>query len=278
MTEKIEPYKDIARLYDEVRPSYPEELIQDIIKTTHLKTSARILEIGAGTGKATVQFAEKGFQVHAIEIGQDMCKVFRDKCAKYPNVSLDIASFEEWIPKDNDNYDLIYCAQAFHWLDAGIKFQKCHSILKDHGFLVLFWYNASNAEVGAARIIHQKVNEIIARMSLNKSGNHDDENKQPARRAHSGVYKDDEPKAEIEASNLFEIIAQFAYRSEVRSNAEGFLKAQKSVPAFASMLDGLDDETIDKMDNEIESIVNTYGGYVGTIFDYSLYVTKKINR
>jgi SAM-dependent methyltransferase len=279
MTKKIEPYKDIALIYDEVRPSYPEELIQDIITTTALKTSDRILEIGAGTGKATVQFAEKGFQVQAIELGRDMGAVFKEKLAKYPSVSLDIASFEEWVPPSSDKYDLIYCAQAFHWLDINIKYQKCHGLLKDNGFLVLFWYNASNDDMAATKIITQKVNEIIAHTCANKNVNPADvENKQPIRSAHSGVSKADERIAEIEDSNLFGIIAQFAYQREIRSNAEQFLKAQKSVPSFASFLDGLEDETKDRMEKEIINIVNTHGGYVGTMFDYSLFITKKIKR
>lgn len=54
MTSKIEPYKDIAGIYEETRPSYPDELINDIITKTNLKPDDRLLEIGAGTGKASV--------------------------------------------------------------------------------------------------------------------------------------------------------------------------------------------------------------------------------
>ncbi len=49
MSTKIEPYKGIADIYDEIRPSYPEGLIQDVISKTNLKLSDRLLEIGAGT-------------------------------------------------------------------------------------------------------------------------------------------------------------------------------------------------------------------------------------
>ena len=69
MSKKIEPYKNIALIYDQVRPSYPAQLIRDIITATNIGANSTLLEIGAGTGKATVQFAEKGFKIHAIEIG-----------------------------------------------------------------------------------------------------------------------------------------------------------------------------------------------------------------
>ncbi len=63
---KIEPYKGISAIYEEIRPSYPEKLIQDVISKTDLKFNDRLLEIGSGTGKATIQFADKGFRVHGI--------------------------------------------------------------------------------------------------------------------------------------------------------------------------------------------------------------------
>jgi len=116
MVKKIEPYKGIAVIYDEIRPSYPEKLIQDIISKADLKLKDRLLEIGAGTGKATIQFAEKGFTVHAIELGEDMAEILKDKCANHPKVSVDVASFEEWNCSNNQKYGMIYSAQAFHWM------------------------------------------------------------------------------------------------------------------------------------------------------------------
>jgi 16S rRNA A1518/A1519 N6-dimethyltransferase RsmA/KsgA/DIM1 with predicted DNA glycosylase/AP lyase activity len=93
MNKKVEPYKGISVIYDEIRPSYPEKLIQDIISKTNLKLEDRLLEIGAGTGKATVQFAEKGFTIHAVELGKDIAEIFKDKCVNYPKVSLDVEPF-----------------------------------------------------------------------------------------------------------------------------------------------------------------------------------------
>ncbi len=55
-----------------------------------------------------------------------------------------------------------------------------------------------------------------------------------------------------------------------------YLKAMKSVPAFASILDGLEANIIIKMDNEIEEIIENYGGYVDEEFFYSLYIAQNI--
>lgn len=273
MSNRIEPYKDIALIYDQVRPSYPAQLIQDIITVTNIGVNSTLLEIGAGTGKATIQFAEEGFKVHAIEIGKDMGEILKEKCHKYPNVSVEIASFEEWIPQNIDKYDMIFCAQAFHWLDVTVKYKKCYKLLKEDGHLALFWYNANGDRTEETQVIDKKVNDIIQ-----KYANRQSNEKKPERTAHSGVFKKDERKAEIETSGLFEILDIFQYRTEVKNNAEQYLKAQKSVPAFASILDGLDEYTIQELEEKIVNEVNNNGGYVGTIFDYSLYVARKANK
>ena len=43
MSKKIEPYKDIAVIYDQVRPSYPTQLIQDIIRSTKIGLDSKLL-------------------------------------------------------------------------------------------------------------------------------------------------------------------------------------------------------------------------------------------
>ncbi len=51
-------FDTVAELYDEVRESYPKELVQDIMSEFQKPDSIKILEIGSGTGKATTLFAE----------------------------------------------------------------------------------------------------------------------------------------------------------------------------------------------------------------------------
>ena len=201
MVNKIQPYKGIANVYEEIRPSYPEKLIEYIILKTNLKASDRLLEIGAGTGKATVQLAEKGFEIQAVEPGEDMAEILKAKCSKYSKVNVDVVSFEEWEPKRDEKYDMIYCAQAFHWLETTIKYKKCSKYLKEDGYLVLFWYETSDEETDAVKEISQKVQEVIARYDSSVCVPAEAEQ----RLAHKGTVKDDERKAEIEASGLFKV-------------------------------------------------------------------------
>lgn len=271
MVSKIEPYKGIAATYEEIRPGYPKKLIEDIISRTGIKRSDRLLEIGAGTGKATIQFAERGFAVHAIELGEDMAAILRDKCADYEKVTVDVVPFEQWTSKANDEYDMIYCAQAFHWLDPKLKYEKCYKLLKDNGYLVLFWYNSCNDNSTEAKEMRKKIDGIVNKYVSDYFAK--DENIQ--RREHDGVYKEDQRIQEIENSGLFSLVEKIEYPHEEKNNADQYLKVMKSVPKFATILDGLDVMSINNMNNEIKEVVNEYGGYVSSFLNFSLYITKK---
>lgn len=53
---------------------------------------------------------------------------------------------------------MIYSAQAFHWLDKNIKYKKCHELLKDNGYLVLFWYAPYDDKLSVTNEKENKVN------------------------------------------------------------------------------------------------------------------------
>lgn len=61
----------MAELYDRSRPSYPPALVDDVLEFAGAVPGSadRALEVGAGTGKATTLFAERGVSVVALEPG-----------------------------------------------------------------------------------------------------------------------------------------------------------------------------------------------------------------
>ncbi len=61
-------FDQAARDYDEVRPGYPQELIEDIISISAIPEDGRILEIGCGTGQATIPFAKRGYSMTCLDI------------------------------------------------------------------------------------------------------------------------------------------------------------------------------------------------------------------
>jgi SAM-dependent methyltransferase len=50
----------VADLYETARPSYPDPTIDQLIELAGLQPGAQVVEVGAGTGKATRMLAERG--------------------------------------------------------------------------------------------------------------------------------------------------------------------------------------------------------------------------
>lgn len=136
--KESEMFDQTAEYYDKFRPSYPAEIIDKIISTANICSNSRALEIGAGSGKATELFVPYKFNIHCVEPGENLVKKGRIKFSGYNNVRFEVARFEELdlLPKQ---YDLVFSAQAFHWVPQPIGYQKCADTLKDTGYLALFW-------------------------------------------------------------------------------------------------------------------------------------------
>ncbi len=131
-------FDTVAELYDTYRPSYPDDLIQTILERTGIKPGARVLEIGCGTGKATVQFAQRGVLILALDPGRNLLAVARRNLQAYPNVKFCLTTFEDW-PIDAGEFQLVISAQAFHWVTKDVGFAKVAQALRPNGHLALFW-------------------------------------------------------------------------------------------------------------------------------------------
>ena len=124
--------------YDYVRPTYPDELFADIIRYSSVAEGSHSLEIGIGTGQATKSILQTGCLVTAIELGDKLSDLVKNKFRKYNNFNVINADFMT-LPLESDSYDLVYCATAFHWLPLEEGYGKVKDILKHGGTIALFW-------------------------------------------------------------------------------------------------------------------------------------------
>lgn len=138
--EKKETFDEVAELYDLARNDYPEALFADLSGDADLKPHARVLEIGSGTGIATLQLAKQGYHVTGVELGAQMAEVARRKLNAIDNVNIEVAAFEEWAPPA-EPFELVLSATAFHWIDPAVKFVKSAVLLKGRGHLAIVKYH-----------------------------------------------------------------------------------------------------------------------------------------
>ncbi len=130
-----ETFEEVPELYDRARPSYPAELFDDLTTLAGLSAGDRILELGPGTGKATVQLAERGFRVMGVELGEGLATVARRKLAAFPEVEIVNVPFERW--ETDESFDAVTAFTAFHWLDPEVRYEKSAEILRDGGALAV---------------------------------------------------------------------------------------------------------------------------------------------
>src|SRR5262245_22361638 len=131
-------FDDAAQLYDEVRPRYPEEIIEHIIAFAALPTQGRVFEVGCGTGQMTLPFAQRGYTVVALDQGERLAALAAQHCQPYPQVRVVPCAFDAWHDGPG-SYDLFLSAQAFHWIDPAYGFVRAAELLKAGGTIALVW-------------------------------------------------------------------------------------------------------------------------------------------
>jgi trans-aconitate methyltransferase len=150
----------VARDYDRARPSYVSELIDDVVA---LLPGRDVVEVGAGTGKATVLFADRGLAMTCIEPDPQMAAVLAENTRQLPNVSLTVSSFEEFQPPGL--YDGLLAAQSWHWTSPEHRWAKAASMLREGGLIALFW----NREQSHATPLLLAVADVYRRHGLHDS-------------------------------------------------------------------------------------------------------------
>lgn len=130
-------YDAIADDYDRSRPSYPDELVDDILTFAAAPPGARILEIGCGTGQATTSFAVRGFRMVCLEPGPALVAIARKRLKPFDQIEVICQTFEAW-PAERRAFDMVLSATAFHWVSRRVRFAKAARVLRPGGVLAVF--------------------------------------------------------------------------------------------------------------------------------------------
>ncbi len=131
-------FGEVAETYDRARPGYPSQLVDDVLAYAELGAPDRVLEVGCGTGKATVQFAPRGLDMLCIELNEKMAAVARRNCESFPRVTIETTSFEHY-DIEPGSFGLLLSAQAWHWMSPEVRLPKAHRALAPDGALAVFW-------------------------------------------------------------------------------------------------------------------------------------------
>ena len=192
-------FGEVAELYDRARPGYPRALLEAVL--AYAPEWPRVLEVGAGTGKATVSFAEDGLEVVALEPSIEMAAVARRNCSRFPNVSVWVGRFEDW-PPEPEGFQLVVSAQAWHWVDADVRYSKAHDVLARDGVLALFW----NRPLWEDSALRSSIDAVYQRCAPDLKA------RDPGFPGLKEPAVDRERAIEIESSGLFGAVTQRSFR------------------------------------------------------------------
>jgi SAM-dependent methyltransferase len=129
-------FEQVPELYDRARPPYPAPLFDDLIALARVPEGGRLLEIGCGTGLATVPLAQRGLRIVCVELGAQLAAVARRNLAAFPGVEIVNADFETWEPEHGD-FDAVVAFTAFHWIDPEVRYAKPARLLRPGGALAV---------------------------------------------------------------------------------------------------------------------------------------------
>ena len=120
----------VAALYEKVRPPYAPEALDRAQEALGLEPSARVLDVGAGTGRLTRELSRRFAHVVAVEPDERMR-------ALNPSGEA-LAGTAEAIPLEDASVDAVFVGEAMHWFDSERAVPEIARVLRPGGGFARF--------------------------------------------------------------------------------------------------------------------------------------------
>lgn len=236
-----------AEQYAKMRPGYVAELYDDIFKWVDITQSSNVLEIGIGGGQATLPILQKGCKLTAVEYGEGLASICRERIRDYPGFSVIVGKFED-LDSDEESCDLVFSASAFHWISEEIGYSKVFKLLKSGGVFARF-ANHPFRDKG-----REGLNEAIQKVYASyMPGSHSAEE-----------YSERQASQRADIAKKYGFAAT-AYKLYHRTRT---FTSKEYVALLGTYSDhiAIEENTRNKFFGEIEAVIDAFGGQI-TIYD-----------
>lgn len=245
-----------AEAYDRVRPGYPVQALDTVAAVTGTAPGDRVLEVGAGTGKATVAMADRGRRLTCLEPSAEMRHRLGVSCAGRSGLSIS-AEFLETFPA-GQRFRLIMAAQSWHWIDRAVRHQRVHKLLTPGGWLALLW----NTPWCADRGLHAELDVIYQAHAPGLQA------REPGA---SGVHRGQWSSAELTRNLLLGLVLHWRHDWVERYDAEAYARL------LATQSDHLmlQPAALTALRDEVERLVTRRGGPVTLVYTTDLFLAQR---
>ncbi len=248
VTEQRLVFGEIAGQYDEARPSYPAELFDAVMAFGALSAGDHALEIGAGTGKATMAWAERGLRVHTLEPSAPMAAVLRGK-----GVDAEEVTFEDWQVRSRA-FRLVCAAQAWHWVHGEDRYEKVAAAIAPGGAVAFFWNKGRDLE-GA---LQRDNDAMYARYA-------------PEMTSSIGSWDLDWVRDDLDACGAFEPTVTRVFSWECTYTHDEWLRLLGTHSDHRM----LREEQRTQLHAAVGNVIDAYGGVVDVVYDTMLFLSRR---
>lgn len=149
---QVPDFDALVDLYEAYRTGYSDDLYERVLAAA--PDRPRVLDLAAGTGLSTQPLADEARRLVAADVGADML-------ARNPARHRVLARAER-LPFAADSFELVTCAQAFHWLDPEPTYRELHRVLASDGLAAVWWkYPAEGDRV--RELTDQAIETVVGR-------------------------------------------------------------------------------------------------------------------
>ncbi|TWP34306.1 class I SAM-dependent methyltransferase [Leekyejoonella antrihumi] len=141
MRRRAKSFEEGAVAYERSRPTFPDALFDDLVATAGPRLGRGVLEVGAGTGRATLPLARRGARIQVVEPSGDMLHILAERLHAedlQDAVTVRQGTFEDVATGDGP-YGVVVAAQSFHWTDPSTRWTRLARLLGNDGIAFLFW-------------------------------------------------------------------------------------------------------------------------------------------
>lgn len=218
--ERRDVFGEAVEQYVNARPGYPEAMIDEILE--YADPVLEILEVGAGTGKATVGFAARGVAMTCLEPDPRMAARLAEECAQFPQVTIEVARLENY--SRPLAFDALIAAQSWHWVDHSRRWDLAHEAVRTGGTIALFW----NIYIVADKNRRVQLGEIDKRYGVDYGANG------VSVEEHEGEIELEEgwPAYDLAGDSRFEDLVSRRYRRVLEYDVSTYVDLLASTSAY----------------------------------------------